>query len=564
MTSWSPGRLVIVGLPLLVGIIVALPTVLLMANSFNAAEAGQQATFGFKNWTDAFGSSATVSSLWNSLGLAVVRTAISMPLGIALTWLVTRTDMPGRAGIELLSWLSIFTPILPLTLGWIMLLDPKFGLINAGLAHLPFMHGKAFNVYSFWGITWVHLASSAIAFKVVLLAPAFRRVSASTEQAARVCGASLVQSVVKITLPLLAPAVLLVTLISLVFSFEAFEVELLLGTPARFYVYSTRIYDLVNNQPSNVGAATALAFIFVIWLLALAGAYRWFLRGKSFTTVTGSGYDTRPLRLGRWGAVASAASYGFFLVALAAPFVFLVLGSFMRVFGFFGGTVNPFTLGQWQALFADPAFGTGVKNTLIIASVSAVAVILIYSAVAYAIVRGRSGALQVVDFLVWSPWAMPGILMSLGLLWLFLATPLRTVLYGSVIGIIVAFVVRGSPLSTQFFKASLLQVGRDLEEAGRVCGGRWLLVYRRILLRLLAPTAITVGLLSFLQAVHDVPTAVLLYSANSRPLSILMLEYAFSGTRERGAAVGVLITGFVMIVLLGARFFGYRLSRERL
>ena len=171
VTSWSPGRLVIVGLPLLVGIIVALPTVLLMANSFNAAEAGQQATFGFKNWTDAFGSSATVSSLWNSLGLAVVRTAISMPLGIALTWLVTRTDMPGRAGIELLSWLSIFTPILPLTLGWIMLLDPKFGLINAGLAHLPFMHGKAFNVYSFWGITWVHLASSAIAFKVVLLRP---------------------------------------------------------------------------------------------------------------------------------------------------------------------------------------------------------------------------------------------------------------------------------------------------------------------------------------------------------------------------------------------------------
>jgi len=103
-----------------------------------------------------------------------------------------------------------------------------------------------------------------------------------------------------------------------------------------------------------------------------------------------------------------------------------------------------------------------------------------------------------------------------------------------------------------------------LDEAGRVCGGRWLVVYRRILLRLLAPTAVTVGLLTFLQAIHDVPTAVLLYTAKSRPLSILMLEYSFSGTRERGAAVGVLITAFVMLILLGARFFGYRLSREQL
>jgi iron(III) transport system permease protein len=562
--AWDARRLLIVGLPLIVGVIVAAPTVMLMANSFNAAGTGETARIGLKNWTDAFGSSATVGALWNSLSLALVRTGISMPIGLAITWLVTRTDMPGRSGIELLSWLSIFTPILPLTLGWIMLLDPKFGLVNTGLGALPWLQGKTFNVYSFWGITWVHLASNAIAFKVVLLAPAFRRVSASTEQAARMCGASLLQSIVKVTLPLLAPAILLVTLISLVFSFEAFEVELLLGTPARFYVYSTRIYDLVSNQPSNVGAATALAFVFVVWLLLLAGLYRRFLRDRSFATVTGSGYDTKPLRLGRWGTAASVVSYVFFAVALAAPFAFLVLGSFMKVFGFFR-SASPFTLDQWKALFADPAFGASVKNSLIIATTAAVVSVLLYSVIAYAILRNRgSRPLQAADFLVWSPWAMPGILMSLGMLWLFLATPLRTALYGTLAGIIVAFVVRSSPLSTQFFKTGLMQLGRELEEAGRVCGGRWSLVYRRILLRLLAPTAITVGLLTFLTAIHDVPTAVLLYSAKSRPISILMLEYAFSGTRERGAAVGVLITGFVMLVLLGARFFGYRLSRERL
>jgi iron(III) transport system permease protein len=488
---------------------------------------------------------------------------IATPIGIAMTWLVARSDMPGRSGIELLSWLSIFTPILPLTLGWILLLDPRFGMINVGLSHLPFGHALNFNLYSFWGITWVHIASSAIAYQVVLLTPAFRRVSLSTEHAARMCGATMWQAITRITIPLLLPAILLVVLISLVFSFQGFEVEQLLGTPVKFWVYSTRIYDLVSNQPSNVGEATALAFVFLVWLLGLTTLYRWFLHGKSFTTVTGSGYDTSPVRLGRWGWLASGLCYGFFFVALAAPFAFLLIGSFMRLYGFFS-VPNAFTLSQWQAVLSDPAFLSGVRNSLIISTSAAVIAVVLYSVVAYAIVRVRSRSLQVVDLLVWSPWAVPGILMGLGMLWVFLATPLRTVLYGTVGGLVVAFVVRASPLSTQFFKTGLLQLGRDLEEAGRVCGGRWLLVYRKILLRLLAPTAVTVGLLTFLQTIHDIPTAVLLYTAKSRPLSILMLEYAFSGTRERGAAVGVLITGFVMLVLLGARFFGYRLSRERL
>jgi iron(III) transport system permease protein len=158
---------------------------------------------------------------------------------------------------------------------------------------------------------------------------------------------------------------------------------------------------------------------------------------------------------------------------------------------------------------------------------------------------------------------VPGILLSLGLLWLFLGTPLRGVLYGSVTGIILAMVIKDSPLSTQFFKASFLQIGAELEESARVSGASWWQTYWRVLLPLLAPTAITVGLLSFLSAIRDISTPVLLYSAQSRPLSILMLEYSFSGEMERGAAIGVLITVFVMIVTLVSRAVGLRLARDR-
>jgi ABC-type Fe3+ transport system permease subunit len=88
-------------------------------------------------------------------------------------------------------------------------------------------------------------------------------------------------------------------------------------------------------------------------------------------------------------------------------------------------------------------------------------------------------------------------------------------------------------------------------------------MYWKVVLPMLAPTAVTVGLITFLSALYDISTPVLLYNASSRPLSILMLEYSFAGARERGAAIGVLLTVAVLLILLAARRFGYNLSRER-
>ena len=553
-------RLLSTSLPLLVGVVLALPLAMLLTNSFNVSAAGQPARFGFANWQAAVGDPSAVGALWNSFALAIVRTAISLPVALVLTWLVARTDMPGRGVIELLAWLSIFVPVLPLAFGWVLILDAKFGLLNALISSITGSRTAVFDIYGFWGITWVHLASTSVAYKVVLLAPAFRRIGASTEQAARVCGATAWQALTRVTLPLLAPSVLLVTVISLVLSFE---VELLLGAPVHLYVYSTRIYDLVNNQPSNVGEATAMAVVFLVWLLLLTWLYRRAIGGRSYTTVTGRDYASRPILLGRWGWVALGMCLTYFILAIAAPLAMLVAGSFMRLYGFFN-VPNPYTVVHWQELFADPAFRSGAANSLIVATTASLVTIVVYSMLAYAVTRYRSPVLRAVDALAWSPWAVPGVLMSLALLWLFLATPLRSVLYGSVAGLAAAFVFRAAPISTQFFKTSLMQIGPEVEEVARTCGAAWLRMYLRVVVPMLAPTAVTVGLITFLSAIYDISTPVLLYSASSRPLSILMLEYGFAGARERGAAIGVVLTIVVLLILLASRRFGYRLSRERL
>jgi iron(III) transport system permease protein len=210
---------------------------------------------------------------------------------------------------------------------------------------------------------------------------------------------------------------------------------------------------------------------------------------------------------------------------------------------------------HWRSLFGDPIFFLALRNSLTIAAITAVAAVALYSTVGYLLASRKIKTAPMLEMMTWMPWVVPGILMSLGLLWLFLATPVRSVLYGSVLGIALALTIKESPVCSQAFKAAFLQLGPDLEEAARVSGASWRYMYRRILLPLVAPIAATVGLISFGNALTSISTPVLLYSPRSRPLAILLMEYSFSGEVERAAALGLLITAMVSVMMLVGRKF---------
>ncbi|HTN71480.1 MAG TPA: ABC transporter permease subunit, partial [Methylomirabilota bacterium] len=280
---------------------------------------------------------------------------------------------------------------------------------------------------------------------------------------------------------------------------------------------------------------------------------------KKFTVVTGQGYSTTRVKLGRWKYIALGGCLLYLAVMMILPLLFLLIGSFMRRYGFFH-IASPFTFAHWKSLLADPIFLLSLKNSLVIATVTAIGGILLYSTVAYLVVSRRSVVGPALESLCWIPHVLPGILLSLSVLWLFLATPLRFVFYGTVWGIALALVLADSPVATQAFKAGFLQLGSDLEEAARVSGASWWATYRRIMLPLLAPIATAVGLMNFGNALTSISTPVLLYSHQSRPLAILLLEYSFTGELERGAALGLLITAVIGAMMIVARKFGLRLS----
>jgi iron(III) transport system permease protein len=553
-----PIRLAEFSLVIFLGVVMGLPLLFLLGGSFNLAPPGKPAVHGLENWLRAFSDAGTLSALWMSFVLSVVRLIPAMLLSVIFAWLVARTDMPGGKAIESFCWIAYFIPDFPLTLAWILLLDPNFGVLNS-LAK-PLFEGPIFNPYSFWGIVWVHTSTGGIWFKVMLLVPVFRRLGATLEEAARVAGANTTAMLWRITIPVLAPMIIAVSVLSFIRGLQSFNTELLLGTPAGIYVYSTKIYDYLQREPRAYGEATALGSVFLVVLVVLLYFYWKHLSGgKKFTVVTGQGYSTMRVKLGKWRYVALSVCVLYIAVMMLLPLTFLVIGSFMRRYGFFN-IATPFTFAHWQNLFADPIFFVALKNSLIIASVTALGGVLLYSMVAYLLVSRRTVTAPLLESLCWIPHVLPGILLSLGVLWLFLATPLRYVLYGTVWGIAFALILADSPVTTQAFKAGLLQLGSDLEEAARVSGASWRYTYRRILLPLLAPIAAAVGLMNFGSALTSISTPVLLYSHQSRPLAILLLEYSFTGELERAAALGLLITVIIGVMMLAGRKLGLQLS----
>ena len=187
--SLEPSTILITILFGIVAFLVLTPLVLMLINSFQLGRPGQPQIYGLDGWREAFADPSILSALWNTVSLSVTRQAISLAVGVILAWLIARTDLPWKGGLEFTFWISFFLPALPVCLGWILMLDDKFGLLNQWLQKLPFIQGAVFNVYSFWGIVWVHMTTS-LGVKVLLLAPAFRNLDATLEESSRSCGAS--------------------------------------------------------------------------------------------------------------------------------------------------------------------------------------------------------------------------------------------------------------------------------------------------------------------------------------------------------------------------------------
>ncbi len=389
-----------------VGFLVLYPLWLLILNSFQVGTFGTATTWGLDNWRVAFTDPSLSAAIANTITLAVTRQAISLLIAIPIAWLIARTDLPGRNWFEFGFWIAVFLPPLTALLGWILLFDGFKGLVNTTLKVLPFIQQSPFDIFSWWGIIFAHVIGTTLGIKVMLLTPAFRSLDSSLEEASRASGASTPGTLFRILVPLLAPSILVVTLLGLIHALESFEIELVLGAPASIDVYSTKIYRLMRLEPPQYGSATALSSLILVALVPLILVQQWLVQRHSYVTVTGR-YRSVLFRLGRWKWPTFALMALLVGAMTVVPVVLVILGSFMKVFGAFN-VANPWTMNNWNDVLKGSAFVSASWNTFVLATSSSVVAMLAFAVLAYILVRTRFFGRSTLDFLTWIPFVASG------------------------------------------------------------------------------------------------------------------------------------------------------------
>jgi len=373
-------------------------------------------------------------------------------------------------------------------------------------------------------------------------------------------GLSNLRTLMQVTFPLLIPAIIGSTLLGFIKSLESFEVELLLGMPARIYVYSTKIYDMLRWEPPQYPPAMALSSIFMLFVFAVVFMNRWLITRRQYTTVSGKGFRPAPIRMGPWRWVLLGVCLLYLLIFTVAPLAVLVLGTFMKVSGMFN-LPEPYTLDHWRTVLRDPLFFRSLINSLIMAGGAAAVGTLFFCLISYISIRTKMAGRGLLDFMTWLPWAVPGILLAVGLLWAVLGSlPILTGLYGTLALLIIAMIINQMPQGVRLMDGTMVQIGRELEESARVSGASWLYTFRKVLAPLLTPTFLATGIIIFLTALRDVSLVVLLYSPEWRVLSILMLEHYIGQSTEKGMVVGLIITALSLLMALLAKALGMRLA----
>jgi iron(III) transport system permease protein len=536
------------------------PAGVIVLSSFETPGVKLVSGFGLQAWKIAFADPAITSAIWNTLTITLARQAVALPVAILLAWVIARTDVPYARTLEFLFWLGFFLPPLPVTMGWILLLDPDYGVLNQWIAHLPFVTKGPFNIYSFWGIVWAHLTTSTIAAEVMLLTPAFRNMDATLEEASLVSGAGVVRTIRKIVVPLMTPIVGVVLLLGIVHSLQAFELELVLGFPFRFYVFSTQIHWLLTQQPPQFAAAMALGSTILFLMVPLIALQRRSIARRSFATVGGR-YRGQKQGLRKWRWPIFFVLLAVSLIITVIPLLFLSLASFMARFGYFN-VAKPWTALHWSRVIEDSVFLESLKNTLVLAGATALVSVVLFTLIAFIVIRTNFAGRFALDMVSWLPSTLPGIILGLGLLSVFLGTPFLRPLYGSMFLLIIATVISSMTLGVQVIKGGLMQLAVELEEAAKVAGGSGWNSFRDIVLPIITPSLLLVGTLSFIAAARNVSTVALISTSRTRPLSLLQLDFLVESRYESAAVVGIIVVALTAGIALVARLLGLRAGIE--
>jgi iron(III) transport system permease protein len=552
---------------LLVFFLVVYPLAMLMYGATRSVMPGAEGAVHLRNFVEAFTDMTVLNALKNTLLISLATVVSSFLIAVPIVWMVSRTNTPGAKILETLNLIPFLMSPFILGLAWTTLANPTTGLINVWLhTNLGFPEGFL-NIYTPSGIVFC-LTMYYVPYIYLFLVGSFKTMNPSLEESARTCGATLYQTITRVTLPLALPAVFAAVFIVFVHCAGMFGVPGLLGMPRGFFVLSTKIYGYMCTYPVNYNMAATVAS--VLLLISVLGVFvqKKIMGRRSYITVTGKGFRPNIIDLGPWKYLALAANLLYLLVAAFLPVVTLLLVAFSK---YWAGKIDPslFTVANFKyVLFDTPLTVHAIKNSLYLAFFAGGVCLFLGLIISYLTLRTKFAYRHFLDFIATLPVAIPGMVIAVGLLWAWIMVPPevsfslfgRTVtvpipIYGTIYILALGYITRYIPYGLRAVSSNLISISPELEESARVCGASWLQMMRLILLRLLRPGLAAGWIFIFIYFIRELDISILLWNEESVVIPVAIWSLMEDGTYGTMCAMALVQTGIIFLGILLFKLF---------
>lgn len=549
---------------LVIACLVLPPVITLVQNSlFVMNPDGSHGAFTLDNFTHLVSEKGILASSWNSIQFAALSTLFSLLFGASLAWVVERTDAPHRSLAYLMTVVSLGIPLIIYVPAWLFLLGPV-GPFNELYRNLTGTGGNLFAVNSIAGMVAIETLGW-LPMSFLLFAASFRTANAELEEAARMSGAGILTMMLRVSIPLAAPAALATGLFIFIKTLQAFDVPKLVGTSAGIKLLTTDIYDDIRAAvPPKVGQASAYSVVLTVLVAGLMYLYsRLSLNASRFATVTGKGFRPRPLPLGRLRWLGGALIWANCIVVLVLPILTLLwiaLTPFVRPVRV--AAFKSLTLDNFRIVLGSQSYLELIANTLITAAAAASITMALMVVCGWLVAR-RQAFHAVTDQLITLPMILPGIVLSVAMMDVALRAPIP--LYSTLTIVVIAFVVHFLPFGMRYTYGGVLQIHKELEESAGVCGASPGKILLKVVMPLLWPAIMAGWVFIFLNASRDLTTAIILAGPDTKTIAVAIFDRAVNGELSEVAALGLLwsllmssiATGFYLVMKRrGTMIFG--------
>ena len=535
------------------------PLIMILYGTLTDGPPGTNASFTLKNYAAAYGSVGLFRSALNSIAFAVVSGLISFFIGCFLAWVTERTNAPFKPIIYLLVLVPFVLPGILTTIAWIFLLSPTVGLVNQTLKSIFGVTEAPLNIYSFMGMAWA-FGVDHITLPFLLMASAFRSMDPTLEEAASISGMGPLRSFYHVNLKIMFPSIVATLLLLFIRGLETFEAPAVIGIPAGIKVFATEIFLALRKAPTDYNLAGTFATAYLAVTVLGVMLYLHVTRGtERFAMITGKGYRPRTVDLGPWRYGVTIAALIILIIAVVLPLGIVVWTSLMPFYAPPSLKMASLaTLDNYRRIFELDEFYRALSNTVITGSAAATIAVLLSIGIAWSVIRTNIPGRKILDVIAFTPIAMPGVVLSLALVWMYLTLPIP--IYGTLWILIIAFVTKFIPISLRVMHVSLLQVHKELEEAAELCSASKLRNAFFVLFPLIMPGLLVGWLYVLTLTFKDLSIPVLLSHVGTDLLSVLIFGLFQSGELPRLCAMGVIMTTAIATFAFIARLISIRFS----